>query len=305
MTIGIPVYQGANYLDETIEAVRAQDYDDLEIVVSDNASTDETAEIISRHASADSRIVHLTQVKNVGAAENYNVVFREATGDLFGWNAHDDFHTKGFLTEAVAIMEAQPEVSVAVAPLFKIDEVGEIVGSIDLPADLQSDSPARRFRAAARTHPVLTVFGIFRTSQLSSTSLHGHYTGSDRNLVAEMMLHGKVGVAADSRLYLREHAERSVRAPNKGPGSGSLRHAREAWFAPERAGKIVFPTWRRFGGYLRAIMRAPISNQQRVECAVNLVAHLGDDGFKFAKYLLMDLAIAVATVTRRFTKSSP
>ncbi|MEO1000408.1 MAG: glycosyltransferase family 2 protein, partial [Pseudomonadota bacterium] len=109
MSIGLPVRNGARFLDEAITSIRAQEFGDFELIIADNASTDATEEIARDHAAADPRISYLRQPRNLGAAANYNETFRRARGHYFKWAAHDDRLAPGFLGTCIAALEARPE----------------------------------------------------------------------------------------------------------------------------------------------------------------------------------------------------
>lgn len=297
-SIGVPVFQGDDYLEEAMEAIRAQDYGRLEIVISDNASTDRTPEIIAKYADSDDRIVSIRQTTNIGAAENYNVVFQESHGDYFAWNAHDDYSSPDFISSGVKALESDPTAVVAIGRPIRVDSTGLTLEEIPVPPDFRSDSPAVRFRAAARTSTAPVVFGLFRSSALSQTSLHEPFTGSDRNFVAEILLYGRAVEAGGSEFYLREHENRSVRRLAK--GSERFTHPRESWFAPQRAGKVVFPSWRRLGSYFGAVTRAGhLGLRDRLVCYWTVVRLLFDDRMKLTKYLFNDLIAALAYSVRQ------
>lgn len=296
-TIGIPVYQGGNYLDETLASARRQDYPKLEIVVTDNASTDETRAIVERHAEEDPRIRYIRHERNLGAAENYNSAFRAARGDYFCWNAHDDLTTPDFISSGVDALERHPEAVVAVASPRWIDENGDEIAPMELVEGIFADSPAVRFRAAARSHPATIVFGLYRSRFVADSHLHGRYTGSDRTFVAELALRGPAVMAGDSQFSLREHELRSVRVTDK--SKSRFTHAREGWFAADREGRIVFPSWRRFGGYLLAVTTTPLTASERLSCYLATLQHLFDDRMKLLKYMVNDLIVALVSVWRR------
>ena len=90
VSIGLPVYNGENYLEDAIISVIKQSYTDLELVISDNASTDRTHEICCDYASTDKRIHYSRNKNNLGAAPNYNKAWSQCTGKYFKWLAHDD-----------------------------------------------------------------------------------------------------------------------------------------------------------------------------------------------------------------------
>src|SRR5438270_1690210 len=103
VAIGMPVWNGEAFLSEAIESILAQTYGDFELVISDNASTDATAEICRSYAQRDARIRYIRQEKNIGANSNYNGVFRRSSGEYFKWAAHDDVLAPEFIYECVKL----------------------------------------------------------------------------------------------------------------------------------------------------------------------------------------------------------
>ena len=85
VSLALPVYNGANYLAEALQSILGQDFRDFELIITDNASEDRTAEICGRFAEADARIRYVRNARNLGAAENYNRGFSLASGTYFKW----------------------------------------------------------------------------------------------------------------------------------------------------------------------------------------------------------------------------
>ena len=112
VSIGLPVYNGATHLRVAIDSLLAQSYADFELIISDNASSDETACICREYASKDSRIRYLAQPSNIGATANFNFVLDAAVGEYFMWAAHDDAWEPDFLAEMTALL-ADPTVEIA------------------------------------------------------------------------------------------------------------------------------------------------------------------------------------------------
>src|SRR6516162_11958281 len=83
VAIGMPVWNGEQFVSEAIESILGQTYGDLELVISDNASSDGTAEICSDYAKQDRRIRYIRQEMNIGAAPNHNEVFSALIGSVF------------------------------------------------------------------------------------------------------------------------------------------------------------------------------------------------------------------------------
>jgi hypothetical protein len=139
------------------------------------------------------------------------------------------------------------------------------------------------------------IFGLARTDALRRTCLHGHYSGSDWAMNAAMAVQGRIVPVHDAVYYCRAH-----------PDSLSARDASrrwwersdfEAWFAPERAHRIVFAAWRRVGSYLRSAATAPGGPLTRALCVATVLrTALFDDRGYIAKLLVKDMLVAAMTV---------
>jgi glycosyltransferase involved in cell wall biosynthesis len=104
LSIGLPVCNGEKYLGESLEVLLGQTYEDFELILSDNASIDGTADICRQYQRHDSRIRYLRQGENIGSVENHNFVFREACGELFKWAA-EDLYARDLLVRCVALLD--------------------------------------------------------------------------------------------------------------------------------------------------------------------------------------------------------
>lgn len=113
ITIGIPTYNRGPSLERAINSAVDQDYDNLEIIICDNASTDQTAEICMRWAQRDSRIRYHRHASNIGAVANFNSLSAMASGAYFMWLADDDWITPNYIKECLAIHVQYPETVLA------------------------------------------------------------------------------------------------------------------------------------------------------------------------------------------------
>src|SRR5688572_28337892 len=91
VSIGLPVYNGERFLSEALDSLLGQTLADFELIVSDNASTDRTAEICLAYAARDARVRYVRQQTNIGAIRNWNFVARQARGQYFKWASANDF----------------------------------------------------------------------------------------------------------------------------------------------------------------------------------------------------------------------
>src|SRR5690349_9582986 len=113
VSVGLPVYNGEKYLTESLDALLSQSCTDIEIIVSDNASTDTTEDICRRYMADDDRIRYLRQPRNIGAAANHQVVLDAARAELFKWASHDDLYSTDLLARCVKALDEHAEVVLA------------------------------------------------------------------------------------------------------------------------------------------------------------------------------------------------
>jgi glycosyltransferase involved in cell wall biosynthesis len=214
VSIGLPVYNGENYLARAIESVLAQTLKDFELIVCDNASTDRTATICEHYARQDARVRYVRNERNLGAGPNYDLAFHHSRGDFFNWLAHDDAMAPTYLEKAVALLEQNPA---AVLCYMGVTEIGPMEDTRrtytnHLPG-VDSARPSSRFAGMIlNRHQCEPFFGLFRREALIGSGLHGVFCGSDRVLLAEMALRGPCVTVSDPLFLHREHSERYTRA---------------------------------------------------------------------------------------------
>lgn len=105
VSIGMPVYNGGKYIFDAISTLLSQTYHDFELVVSDNASTDETRQICESLARKDGRIRYIRQEINLGVGKNFEYVLDHSVGTYFMWAAHDDMWSPNWLEVLVSEMK--------------------------------------------------------------------------------------------------------------------------------------------------------------------------------------------------------
>lgn len=115
VSIGMPVFNGADGICRALDSLLTQSFQDFELIISDNASTDLTAEICQEYATRDARIRYVRQPRNIGPFANFDYVLRAAQGELFMWAAHDDKWNPRFIENALSVFDTHDETLVAVA----------------------------------------------------------------------------------------------------------------------------------------------------------------------------------------------
>lgn len=266
VSIGLPVYNGAQYLALSIESLLAQTYTDFELIISDNGSTDETEQICRSFAERDRRVRYYRYEENRGAAWNYNHVFALAKGDYFKWAAADDLCAPTLIEKCVALLDANDKVVLSFSEVIDIDGEGKEIRRKKSTIGFAEPAPSARFRSISRVNPQQKceeIFGVVRTHLLAKTPLILSYSDSDRTLLAELSLYGPFAEVPEPLFIHRIHEQNSVH--------GVGRQERTAWFDTSAVGKIVFPNWRQFGELIRSIGRGPIPVTEQLRCYWSLV----------------------------------
>jgi len=126
VTIAIPVYNGDQFIEKRIESIISQTYQNFQLIISDNASTDSTSKICKKFSESDTRISYIRQEKNIGSLENFNFLIRQASGKYFVWAAVDDFWLPEFLEKNVKILENNSSLVGSISKIQYFDEYGPI-----------------------------------------------------------------------------------------------------------------------------------------------------------------------------------
>jgi glycosyltransferase involved in cell wall biosynthesis len=262
LSVGLPVYNGEKFLAQSIEALLGQTYEDFELIISDNASTDGTASICDSYAKRDARIRYYRQEHNIGCAPNHNFVIEKARGELFKTASHDDLYARNLLELCVAALDEHPRVVLAHSWSAVIDESGAVTTLLDYPVNTGADRAPERLRSMLFDGWGDDEGGVVRTEVLRRTPLHDSYHFSDRTFTIEIALHGPFYMVPDWLYFRRHHAGQG--------GRQSTIRARCANLDPRRANRWRHPVVRLYGeylwGYVAAIARAPLSPTAKSQC---------------------------------------
>lgn len=272
VSIGMPVYNGARYLRFALDSILGQDYSNFELIISDNASTDDTHRICLEYAETDKRIRYFRNEANIGAAGNYKRVFHLAHSEMFKWATHDDIHLPGFLRRCVEVLNQAPPSVVLVAPRTEIiDEEGRRIAKDWHVESLHAGHP----RPHQRLKDILwnvdwatAQFGLFRSEALRKTRLIDRFIMSDYVLMLEVAILGEIWEIPEILFQRRYHS-----------GISNIANRTHAeflrWLDPsQKTERDLFPRMRpalklrtKLGfEYARSIWRMPMSNYERVCC---------------------------------------
>jgi glycosyltransferase involved in cell wall biosynthesis len=224
LSIGIPVFNGQEFLPELLDSLLAQTFGDFEILICDNASGDQTSEICREYERRDSRIRYFRNSRNLGAIANFNWVFELSKAPLFKWAAHDDLYHDAYLAACIGLLENNPDTVLAHTATAFISEKGEMLPYDEEMGSFSDRKTGRRYWADVATigdtpvavdrfWQVLTrarwgthMFGVIRREALLQTSLLPNFAGSDRAMLAELALVGRFRCANEPLFLKRFHA---------------------------------------------------------------------------------------------------
>ncbi len=171
VTIGMPVYNGADTLSVALDSLLGQTFRDVTIVISDNASTDGTEAIGRDYAARDPRVRYVRQAVNLGAAMNYRFVLFEARTPYFMWAAADDLWAPNFVETHLAVLERDPGVVMSQSRVLFVADgrpLNVATGTFALLDDpltnarnfLRNPADNSRYYGVFRTHALQAVFPI-------------------------------------------------------------------------------------------------------------------------------------------------
>ncbi len=280
VSIGVPVYNGSPYLKEAIESLLAQTYGDFEIVISDNASEDDTRDVCEYYAQRDNRIRYYRNAENIGLIKNYNRVFELSEGVYFKWMSHDDLHEPRYLEACLPPIRDDSSISVSHCETGLVDSAG-----VPLPYDEKLNScfdaanncrwyldrsdcatkgsQSRRFRDVMAYQIMCgPIFALMPRHLLKQTGLNEAYFGSDKMLLAEMALLGRFHIVPERLFKKRMHGQMtSVQ-------KGSSQTARIDPKAGQKSLQL-----QKLSSYLSMFKRRDLPLGQRLACYYYLSVH--------------------------------
>lgn len=302
VSIGIPVRNGQRYLGAALDSLLTQTLSDLEIVVCDNNSSDDTQAICLEYQARDPRVRYFRNECDLGPAGNHNRCFAHSRGKYFKWHAHDDLCAPTFLEKCVAVLERDPSVVNCHSHTCVVDENGDFLRDYDFRVPTDSPVASRRFGALInvkhRQHVGYEIFGVWRRSQLAETPLEKADAHGDRILLVRMTLRGRFYEVPEPLFLSRAHSRQSMKVKayrgrlSRWIGSGPMPPAE--WWDASKTGKIVFPEWNLLAEYWAAIGEVDsLRTEDRNRCRLWVGAWILRNWYKLARDLVLAAEHAV------------
>ena len=270
VSLGMPVYNGEKYLEKTLDSVLAQTYQNFELVITDNGSSDRTQQICEHYAEIDSRVKYHRNPKNIGIAPNFNRAHELCSGEYFKWTDYDDLLAPEFLKRCVEVLDEHPNVACAFPKTRLIDQIGDPIRDFEPPEEACSLQAHIRFRSLILDpdHIVSQASGLMRREQVGQTVMHGSYPCSDEVFLAHLALLGDFYEIPEFLFLYRIHPKQSTK------GVLASERARVRFFDTSLEGKVVLIKWLYFRNCIHAINHSPISMYQKILCYLYMVRWL-------------------------------
>lgn len=190
VTIGLPTFNRADSFEKTLRSAIAQDYPNLEIVISDNASTDGTEQICNQLRKEREGVTYVRQEKNLGASNNFMTVLHHARGEYFMWLGDDDWLDANYISSCVAHFLKDTGASI-VGGLPKY-YIGDRYIYSGITMNFTDDSASKRLRNYFRQVKHNGIFyGLMRTDAVRSKPFR-KVLGDDLLFVASFVFSGRI-----------------------------------------------------------------------------------------------------------------
>jgi len=292
VSVGLPVYNGARYVREAVDSILRQSFGDFELIISDNASTDDTEAICRDYAARDKRVRFYRHPENLGASKNFESVFRLSRGRYFRWCAADDWWEPELLAKAKEILDRRPDVVLAYPRTRLMDARGALIRLYDGDLEILQESPAERFREVmSKLRRCHAMFGLMRSEVLRRTSLVANYSGSDQVLLAQLAILGKIHLQPEFLFNRRFHEASS--------SSDLSVESQQQFYDPRTRGKLFLRYWRHTAEHWKFVLRADLPSGTRFPLFIELLRQMRWNRGRLGRELLHLCSFPLRLLRRR------
>lgn len=311
LSIGLPVYNGEKFIKQSLDSLLNQTFSDFELIISDNASTDNTEEICRNYAAQDHRIRYYRNPTNIGCACNFNRVFELSNSEYFKWAAYDDLHAPDFLSKCIQVLEENPHYILCHSHTYLIDEQGNFFQKYDIKLNTNSEKPHIRFEELLTKHLCYQMYGVIRKSALKKIPPMGGYGNADGILLLRLGTVGQFYEIPEYLFFARIHPQQSLsmffpsylsftqKDPQYSLDMLPDFYEYSIWFDSGNKGKLLFPHWRILKEYLLSVSQSSLNLYEQILCYLMIVKKLSGT----ESLLLKDLWMAAKILRSPRTKT--
>mgnify|MGYP002713160290 CR=1 FL=1 len=202
ISIGVPVYNEQDHISEALESLISQDYPRIEIIISDNGSSDNTPNICQQYASNHPSIIYHMHDSNRGPGFNFEFVLSKANGEFFMWASGHDMWENNYVSTCYNALSENQSAVLCYGPARWISHSADSVGQVSGGYDTTGLSIVSRFNMVfwGNMHPVL---GLIKSEHLQSCSII-NMVGSDLAILSHLCLRGDFAYRSSAIWYRRE-----------------------------------------------------------------------------------------------------
>ena len=213
LTIGIPVYNSEKFIRNALDSLLSQTFNNFELIISDNASTDATAAICHEYVKKDTRIRYVHQSKNMGPIFNFNFLLQEAKSKYFMWAASDDYWDPTFIEKNIRCLELDETIvgSVGDIELYR-NHTKELKPDISDPSNRNTrtfqyvcptfGSFEKRIGTYIRFFQASIIYGVYRTEKMKESFIHSRYFWAmDLAIILNLLKYGNLHVVDEVLMY--------------------------------------------------------------------------------------------------------
>ena len=219
VSIGLPVYNGEDFLKYAIDSLLAQTFRDFELIISDNASTDNTPKICQEYVLRDKRIRYIRQNNNMGALWNFNFVLKQSNKEYFIWVSSDDKLHPEFLEKNVGILEKNKNV---------VCSIGDVIYSDVVNYEFKSNNETKKtfrqryvkstygtYESKVRTYlkffQASIIYGLYRRDKLQkSITINKIFLAFDLTIILNVLKYGDFHVIDENLLHRYNKGSHSI-----------------------------------------------------------------------------------------------
>lgn len=271
ISIGMPVLNGAAHLEQAIRSIRQQSFTDFELIISDNGSSDATADIIARHAAEDPRLHPVRQSHNIGGLANFRYVLEAARGEYFMWAAYDDWHDPNYLECLHDALAADPDKQMAIPTVVRVIPDGSHAEITAIP-DLSRRPRWQRVPRLLKRSRGGSIYSLFRRAAILDAYLRAerdfpYVWAADHLTILPFLVNDRAVSVAQTRFF------------NRDTGMSEDR------YRPLSAGQL-WPYLGRFLGFaMREILRSRLNPAEKAICLAYLPVYTNGKAIKWRRLL--------------------
>ncbi len=258
ISIGMPVYNGELFIRKALDSILSQTFTDYELIISNNASTDDTSLICEEYAKKDKRIRYIKQQKNMGPLWNFNFVLQNATNEYFLWVAADDVLLPQFIEKNITVLENDKSFvgSISKVKTYSLDNNSEKHASDSGYREFRkklirrfrpsgahaiSGSYEKKVRTFLKKSAYQIIYGIFRTDDLTKSMVTESFVGIDGAIGLNVLKHGNINMINEVLMYRYDYGTSTI---------GSISNARQL---NKGISGIIFPHYPLTSWFIRNI----------------------------------------------------